>query len=1603
MLSETGSVSDKSSNKKTVEEKYKHYTDHEHILKLPDTYIGGIEEDDLKMWVYDEERKRMMFKTIKYIPGLYKIFDEIMVNARDHYVRDKTCNEIQVTINEESGEISVFNNGDNGIEIEYHNVEKCYVPEMIFSKIRTSQNYEEKGKIVGGKNGLGSKCISSDTLVPTWNGIIKRADHLTLSDKLIGDDGKIRNIKKIITGSGTMYEIMQKNGEPYKVNDQHILTLSMSDHKVIQSNSNESTLSVSWWDNVNNCINTKTVTIPTMNNISDIEVNNARHELQIFCKTIPDTNIFDISIQDYMKLDNETKMKLTGICGECVQWDKKEVLLDPYFLGLWLGKGMSDGYRYMCNSKNDFEVIDYLTEWCNTNDCKFIQTSKENIFSILYNNHSSEENYSPLVTKLTNYNLIKNKHIPLEYIVNDKDTRLNLLAGLIDSSGCIQKDSITIYRGFNDENLVNDITLLVHSLGLNCSSTIIDSSYQFDINIFGNIERIPTRLLRNNYVRKNNSERSTGQIEIKEVGLGNYIGFEIDNNQRFLINDFTVTHNCTNIYSNHFFVDVVDGTKNLKYTQHFHDNMYKRDDPIIEKIKGKNKSHTKITFLPDYKRFGVDKLTPDMASLFKKRVYDMAAVTNVKVSLNDEIINIKDFEDYIRMFYEDGEIPSPPVYEVVNDRWKIGVVYDPNSGFRQISYVNGICTFQGGSHITHVLDQVVGGLYNKIISKNKTLKIKTSTIKDNLSFFIDAVIEDPGFSSQTKESLTTKVTNFGSKCLISEDFINKLSKTGIVEEVVSFAKFRAMEDLKKTDGKKKQSLKGLAKLDDAHWAGTKKSKYCTLILTEGDSAKSFAIDGLDVVGRERFGVFPLRGKLLNVREATAQQLLHNEEISNIKQIMGLKHGKKYKNVNELRYGRILVLTDQDYDGSHIKGLIINFIQFFWPSLIQIDGFVSTLKTYIAKVFKKSDIKKQNGIGFYTLTDFEKWKIENASSLKSYTTKYYKGLGSSKDGEPKEAFIDFDKKVVSFIWSSVDKYNKEQDKSDEDIKQQNEEEEEVSESENTDGDDDIDEIDKSNECYDAITLAFAKTRANDRKKWLEKYDRSIILDNNSQNISYYDFVHKDLIHFSNYDNERSIPSVCDGFKPSQRKIIYGSILKNIFKDEIKVAQLSGYISEKTGYHHGETSLQAAITALGQNFVGSNNINWLLPNGNFGNRRMGGKNAASARYICTQLNELVSYAFKSEDNCILRYMDDDGIKVEPEVYAPVICGVLINGAQGIGTGFSTTIPSYNPKDIISNQRRLINNQKQIQMIPYYKGFKGSVVVINNKSFETHGVYEIIDENTIIIDELPIGTWTEDYKAYLDSLVVDDIKKPQKGQILKKFIDDCGNNKIKFTLIFMDDILQDLVKKNEVAKKLKLINKHSTANMHTYDVSGKIKKYDSVSELLYEYYVFRLEMYEKRKQYYLKVLENKLNILGWKIKFLDDVINGKLIIFENKKTRSKQDVIKQLETSGFPKLSNDIDTLDDDKTYNYLINISIFDLTDEERNKLKDEYAKKMDEFNAYKNVSVQDIWLKELDEFEELYDKWIDDQELNEDGKPKLKKAKAKAKAKGNANKKPVAKQ
>ncbi len=234
----------------------------------------------------------------------------------------------------------------------------------------------------------------------------------------------------------------------------------------------------------------------------------------------------------------------------------------------------------------------------------------------------------------------------------------------------------------------------------------------------------------------------------------------------------------------------------------------------------------------------------------------------------------------------------------------------------------------------------------------------------------------------------------------------------------------------------------------------------------------------------------------------------------------------------------------------------------------------------------------------------------------------------------------------------------------------------------------------------------------------------------------------------YDNIRSIPSACDGLKPAQRKILFACFKRNL-RAEIKVAQLSGYVAEHTGYHHGEESLSQAIIGMAQNFVGSNNINLLQPIGQFGTRHMGGKEAASPRYLYTALSKIARYVFREEDDALLKYQIDEGQKAEPEWYLPILPMILVNGSEGIGSGWRSSIPNYDPRQIVECIRSKMRGEKAARLMPRFKGYEGQIVD-SEESFLCYGKCRVVEENTIEISELPIRRWTRDYKNFLEEMM-------------------------------------------------------------------------------------------------------------------------------------------------------------------------------------------------------------------------------------------------------------
>merc|ERR1719450_1181621 len=297
---------------------------------------------------------------------------------------------------------------------------------------------------------------------------------------------------------------------------------------------------------------------------------------------------------------------------------------------------------------------------------------------------------------------------------------------------------------------------------------------------------------------------------------------------------------------------------------------------------------------------------------------------------------------------------------------------------------------------------------------------------------------------------------------------------------------------------------------------------------------------------------------------------------------------------------------------------------------------------------------------------------------------------------------------------------------------------------------------------SITLAFSKKAVDQRKEWLTDWMEEgkrrkelglpevYLYEKDTRAVNYTDFINKELVLFSNMDNERSIPSLVDGFKPGQRKVIFTCLKRNLTKKEIKVAQLAGSVAEVSAYHHGEASLMGTIINLAQNYVGSNNINLLQPIGQFGTRLSGGKDSASPRYIFTQLSPLARMIFNEHDDAILNTLTDDNQKIEPEFYMPILPMVLVNGADGIGTGWMTKIPNYNPREIVKNLRRMIKGEDPLEMIPWFKNFKGSIERLDHQRYVVNGEIATLSDTKLEITELPVKTWTNQYKEQLETML-------------------------------------------------------------------------------------------------------------------------------------------------------------------------------------------------------------------------------------------------------------
>jgi DNA topoisomerase-2 len=935
---------------------------------------------------------------------------------------------------------------------------------------------------------------------------------------------------------------------------------------------------------------------------------------------------------------------------------------------------------------------------------------------------------------------------------------------------------------------------------------------------------------------------------------------------------------CTNILSSCFRVEVVDLAANQKFSQVWTGNMAESPNgPQVTAPLKKDRQGVLVEFTPDYRYFNVDGLDADTLGLLRRRVHDIAGTTGVTMKLDGRRFRFKAFGDYVKLFHPQASI----VLQSQQGRWQVVVVQKPpNEIWPALQFVNNVHTSAGGTHVRSIQTLVTRAVADKLKKTAKTGAVPSRLIEDHYSVLVSCLVDNPTFGSQGKDTLTLPASQFGSQWELDDKLLHRLQKSSLLASVRATLEQKLEKTLSKINGKKSSRLVGVPKLEDANRAGTRRSPECTLILTEGDSAKALAVAGLSVIGRDLYGVFPLKGKLINASKKK-QDVVSNKEVQNLVKILGLQLGHEYSSPQELRYGHVMIMTDQDCDGSHIKGLVINLFAKLWPSLLKIPGFLQQFITPVVKARRRG----AETVEFYSTAEYSAWAAANPG----YTAKYYKGLGTSTSAEARVYFGNLARQRLGFSVPAPDDLA-------------------------------------------ALAMAFDE-QVETRKRWIHRFltDR----DYNSTpvwggDVSYREFVDRELIHFAWASVLRAIPHALDGLKPGQRKVLW--TLFQLPKKETKVSQLMGIVSEKAHYHHGEVSLGKTICRLAQNIVGKNNLSYLVPSGMFGTRLEGGSDCADPRYIFTELAAVTEDLFPQVDAPLLTQAKEDGYLCEFTYYLPVIPTVLLNGCSGIAVGYSCQVPAFHPLHLAEAMEALLDQGRDAEFClePFFEGFVGQVGTSDKGKLYTQGVLTKTSANCLTISELPVGQWTMDYVSFLQKLV-------QTNKV-KKFTQHHSETTIRFQLTVEDSVYaQDL----EELLDLFRLRKNYPVNLVLFSPEGTLKKYESVREIAQEFFAFRLQKYEERRLLLIASNRQRLAGLQNRVRFIEAVLTGAVRFHQQELDTVRADLTAQ----GFTDLDD-------------LLGTSVSLLSKTRLDELKRRVQNVLAEIRVYSECDAPSLWRKDL---------------------------------------------
>jgi len=874
-------------------------------------------------------------------------------------------------------------------------------------------------------------------------------------------------------------------------------------------------------------------------------------------------------------------------------------------------------------------------------------------------------------------------------------------------------------------------------------------------------------------------------------------------------------------------------------------------------------SYTSISAVLDLEKFSVDgtpltSIPDDVFKMMQRRAFDVAACCNgVNVVFNNASIDIKSFDAYAQI-----QLKVPPLFISEKKTWSVAVALtDPDEEVsKNVSFVNNVWTRDDGTHVDHIKDEIFKVLFES--QAIKKLGLKKHDIEKELRFVVKCYIGNPTFNNQMKERMTLPVKSFDSKFVLSSTVKKLLTGGLLLERLKRVKEMKDGKSLKKQDGKKTKRI-SMVNLTPAKKAGTAQSQRCTIILTEGLSAAALAHAGLSVVKNDYYGVYALKGKILNGEKATQKQWMENAVIQNVIKILGLKHGTKYESTKQLNYGHVIIMADQDIDGFHIRGLVKAIFSSHWPELLKMKGFIQVMKTPLVKFFRGKQMVRE----FFDEATAETYAKEHPSMRR----KYYKGLGTSTSAEAKEYFKNLDRYVFDVS-----------------------------------GD------------YSILKKAFGDDTA-----FRKVLSSSIPEVNEGKTLR--DFVYGAFSMYVRADNVRKIPSSEDGFKISQRKVLY-TLLKKNYNKEQKVAQLSGIVANFTHYHSGEDNLSKVIVNMAQTFVGSNNLPLLNASGQFGTRHHGGKDHAAPRYIYTELKNYVTKIFRPEDMPVLEYASVDGHVVEPVTFMPIIPWVLANGICGLGTAWVSNIPQHNPLDLIAVTRARLSGVDKAMPFPWTRNHKGRYGRTATGKLANVVEYHL-NGTTMTVSELPVGVWTE--------TIEEKIKNPKQRLPFESFDQTMTDTSVTFTFYGVTDA----DKLSTALNLTKIMRENYVVFMDSVLVESNVK------DIIDHHFRMRYAMYSKRKAYQLQRLQDEIEELSDKMKFIQVCVDGKIPL-----TTAPPDELEQKCKSLGVKSS--------------YLDIGLRELTPVRVAKLKESIDTKQAVHKELQSKSVEEIWTRELDELEHM---------------------------------------